>query len=196
MDYPASSEFNAPLKVGRWRVIGNMILSIPHMIMLYVLGAFSLIVDVFSWLAIVFSGKLPAGLAGVNCMLIRYNARVGTFLNFMRSSYPPFDFDTSAQDNGNDPEVVVNISPGLEGRNRLSVFFRFILLIPIMIVGLVGDFGLARLGRWVLRRADPRPLARGVAQFLGRNQPLQCPDQCLQVSAHRQIPSPRPELIP
>lgn len=159
MDYPASFEFNAPLKVGRWRVIGNMILSIPHMIVLYVLGAFSLIVDVFSWLAIVFSGKLPAGLAGVNCMLIRYNARVGTFLNFMRSSYPPFDFDTSAQDNGNDPEVVVNISPELEGRNRLSVFFRFILLIPIMIVGLVweilallasvvGFFAVLILGRW------------------------------------------------
>ena len=159
MDYPATFEFNAPEKVARWRVIGNMILSIPHIIVLYVLGAFSLVVDVFSWIAIVFTGKLPAGLAGVNCMLIRYNARVGIYQDFLRSSYPPFDFDASGQDNGQDPEVVVNISPELEGRSRLSVFFRFIMLIPVIIVGFVwgilwlltmigGFFSVLILGRW------------------------------------------------
>ena len=159
MDYPATFEFNAPEKVARWRVIGNIILSIPHGIVLYVLGAFSLVVDVFSWLAIVFTGKLPEGLAGVNCMLIRYGARTGTYMNFMRSSYPPFDFDTSTQDNGKDPEVVVNFEPELVGRSRLSVFFRFILLIPIMIVGfvwailsilvtIIGFFAVLIVGRW------------------------------------------------
>ncbi len=48
MDYPATFEFNPPERVARWRVIGNTILAIPHFIVLYVLGAFSLIVDVFS----------------------------------------------------------------------------------------------------------------------------------------------------
>ncbi|WP_419849454.1 DUF4389 domain-containing protein [Candidatus Poriferisocius sp.] len=159
MDYPATFEFNAPERVARWRVIGNIILSIPHGIVLYVLGAFSLVVDVFSWIAIVITGKLPAGLAGVNCMLIRYGARVGTYSDFMRSSYPPFDFDTSAQDNGNDPEVVVNFEPEMDGRSRLSVFFRFILLIPVLIMGfiwgilwmltmIVGFFAVLILGRW------------------------------------------------
>ncbi len=159
MDYPATFEFNAPERVARWRVIGNLILSIPHFIVLYVLGAFSLVVDVFSWFAIVFTGKLPAGLAGVNCMLIRYGARVGTYQDFMRSSYPPFDFDTSTHDNGNDPEVVVNFEPELEGRSRLSVFFRFILLIPVvfmtfiwgilwMLAMFVGFFAVLILGRW------------------------------------------------
>lgn len=159
MDYPATFEFNAPERVARWRVIGNIILSIPHFIVLYVLGAFSLVVDVFSWFAIVFTGKLPAGLAGVNCMLIRYGARVGTYQDFMRSSYPPFDFDTSTHDNGNDPEVVVNFEPEMEGRSRLSVFFRFILLIPVvfmtfiwgilwMLAMIVGFFAVLILGRW------------------------------------------------
>ncbi len=159
MDYPATFEFNAPLKVARWRVIGNFILAIPHMIVLFALGAFSLVVDIFSWFAIVLTGKLPAGLAGVNCMLIRYGARVGVFVNFMRSSYPPFDFDTSTQDNGKDPEVVVNIAPELEGRSRLTVFFRFILLIPVLIVSyiweilaylasIIGFLAVLILGRW------------------------------------------------
>ena len=66
---------------------------------------------------IVFTGKLPAGLAGVNCMLIRYGARVGTYQDFMRSSYPPFDFDTSVQHNGNDPEMVVNADKLLCGNH-------------------------------------------------------------------------------
>ena len=159
MDYPATFEFNAPEKVARWRVIGNIILSIPHFIALYALGIFSLIVDVFSWFAIVFTGKLPVGLAGVNCMMLRYSARVSTYQNFLRGSYPPFDFDTSAQDNGQDPEVVVNFAPEYEGRSRLSVFFRFVLLIPIVIVGMiwgflawlvsiVGFFAVLILGRW------------------------------------------------
>lgn len=159
MDYPATFEFNAPEKVARWRVIGNTILSIPHFIVLYVLGAFSLVVDIFSWFAIVFTGKLPSGLAGVNCMMIRYGARAGTYQDFMRSSYPPFDFDTSAQDNGNDPEVVVNFEPELEGRSRWSVLFRFILLIPVLVMSfiwgivwtlvmIVAFFAVLILGRW------------------------------------------------
>ena len=159
MDYPASFEFNAPEKVARWRVIGNMILSIPHLIVLYLLGIVGLVVDLVSWIVIVLTGKLPAGLAGISCMLIRYQTRVGVFMVFMRSSYPPFDFDTSGQDNGRDPEVVVNIEPQLKDRSRLSVFFRFILLIPIMIVGfiwvlltelvaVIGFFAVLILGRW------------------------------------------------
>lgn len=137
MDYPATFEFNAPERVARWRVIGNIILSIPHSILLAALGFFQLVVNLFSWIAIVFTGKLPAGLAEVNCMMLRYSARVRTYENFMRGSYPPLDFDASTQDNGKDPEVVVNFAPEYDGRSRLSVFFRFILLIPIVIMGMI-----------------------------------------------------------
>ena len=159
MDYPATFEFNAPEKVARWRVIGNLILSIPHIIVVYFLGIVGTVIDILSWIVIVLTGKLPAGLAGVSCMLIRYQTRVGAFIVFMRSSYPPFDFDTSSQDNGKDPEVTVNFEPELEGRSRLSVFFRFILLIPVVIVGMlwgilaelaaiVAFFAVLILGRW------------------------------------------------
>lgn len=159
MDYPATFEFIAPEKVARWRVIGNLILSIPHIIVVYLLGIVGTVIDILSWIVIVLTGKLPAGLAGVSCMLIRYQTRVGAFIVFMRSSYPPFDFDTSTQDNGKDPEVVVNFEPELEGRSRLSVFFRFILLIPVVIMGviwgilaelvaIIAFFAVLILGRW------------------------------------------------
>lgn len=159
MEYPATFEFNAPERVARWRVIGNLILSIPQLIVVYLLGIVGRVIDILSWIVIVFTGKLPSSLAEINCMLIRYRIRVSVFVVFMRSSYPPFDFDTSTQDNGRDPEVAVNFEPELEGRSRLTVFFRFILLIPIVIVGIiwgflaelvaiVAFFAVLILGRW------------------------------------------------
>ena len=165
MDYPAAFEFDAPESVARWRVIGNVILSVPHYIVLVALGWFSLVVAFFSWVAIVFTGRLPAGLAGANCMLIRYGARLAMFDSFMRSSYPPLDFDASTEDNGKDPEVAVNFSPELEGRSRLSVFFRFALFIPVvvvacfwsvvaLVVAILGFFAVLILGRWPARLLD------------------------------------------
>ena len=68
MDYPATFEFNAPERVARWRVIGNLILSIPHVIVLYVLGAFSLVVDVSRGLPSCSLGSSPKGwLASIAC---------------------------------------------------------------------------------------------------------------------------------
>ncbi len=159
MDYPATFEFTRDEKISRWRVIGNWILAIPHFIVLYVLGTFSSVLDVFSWFAIVFTGRLPKGIADANCMLIRYGARVTTYVDLMRSAYPPMDFTASAEDNGADPAVVVNFSPKLEDRNRLSVFFRFIPLIVVAVVAIfwyflsffvwiLGFFAVLITGRW------------------------------------------------
>ena len=176
LDYPATFEFNAPNKVNRWRVIGNPILSIPHIIVLAVVGSIDLVVTVFSWIAIVITGRLPEGLANFNCMLIRYNARVGTFQGFLRNSYPPFDFDATAADNGGDPEVLVNFQPELEGRSRASVFFRIILLVPVMVMGfvwslvaliiqIIGFFGVLFMGRWPIGLLD---IIVGVNRFYVR----------------------------
>ena len=165
MDYPATFEFSAPRAVNRWRVIGNLILSIPHLIVLSVVGSIDTVVSLFSWIAIVFTGRMPEGLANFQCMLIRYNTRVETFVYFLRNSYPPFDFDATAADNGADPEVLVNFQPELENRRRASVFFRPILLIPVLvvgavwslllgIVGLIGFFAVLFMGRWPLGMLD------------------------------------------
>ena len=159
MDYPATLEFNAPMKVNRWRVVGNFILAIPHIVILSVVGSIDSLVSVFSWIAIVFTGRLPQGLADFQCMLIRYNTRVGTYISFLRNTYPPFDFDATATDNGGDPEVLISFRPELDGRKRASVFFRIILLIPVAVMtivwtvvalfaSVVGFISVLFLGRW------------------------------------------------
>lgn len=146
LDYPATFDFNAPPKIDRWRVIGNSILSIPHLVVLSVLGATDSVVTIFSWIAIVFTGRLPEGLANFNCMMIRHTIRVATFTSFLRNSYPPFDFDATVTDDGGDPEVLVSFHPQLEDRSRASVFFRIILLIPVAVMSVVWSFVVGIVG--------------------------------------------------
>jgi len=132
--YPASLTFDPPEKVANWRVIGNIVLAIPHLIVLYIFNLVSEVVGLVSWLMILFTGKLPDGLANLQVLYLRYQVRTFTYVLFMREEYPPFSFDSTAADPGDDPRVRVDVVPELEGRNRLTAFFRIIMVIPQFIV--------------------------------------------------------------
>jgi hypothetical protein len=132
--YPASLTFDPPEKVANWRVIGNIVLAIPHLIVLYIFNLVSEVVGFVSWLMILFTGKLPDGLANLQVLYLRYQVRTFTYVLFMREEYPPFSFDSTAADPGDDPRVRVDVVPQLEGRNRLTAFFRIIMVIPQLIV--------------------------------------------------------------
>jgi hypothetical protein len=133
--YPATFTFDPPEKVANWRPLVNWLLVIPHLIVLYVLNLVSEVIGFVSWLIILFTGKLPVGLANIQAMYLRYATRTYTYLLFMREEYPPFSFEASAStDPGDDPRVRIDIVPVLENRNRLTAFFRIILVIPQLIV--------------------------------------------------------------
>jgi hypothetical protein len=132
--YPATFTFDPPEKIANWRPLVHWLLAIPHLIILNVLGTVSQVVSVICWFVILFTGELPEGLANLQAMYVRYAVRTYTYLGFMREEYPPFSFQTVAADPGDDPRVRVNIQPELTDRNRLTVAFRIILLIPQVIV--------------------------------------------------------------
>lgn len=132
--YPASLAVDRPERVARWRPLVHWLLVIPHSIVLYLIGIVSSVVALISWFAILFTGKLPEGLAGLQSLYIRYSNRVQVFGGFLREEYPPFTYDTAGADPGDDPGVRVELAPALDGRNRLTTFFRFILVIPHLIV--------------------------------------------------------------
>jgi len=113
----------------------------------------------------VFTGKLPDGLANVQVMYQRYQLRTYTFAGFMREEYPPFGFDTRAGDPGGDPRVRVDVQPQLTDRNRLTAFFRIILVIPHVIVlavlfiasfvvTVIAFFAVLFTGRWPVGMRD------------------------------------------
>jgi hypothetical protein len=158
MAYPVDLALDAPTKVANWRPLVHWILAIPHLVLASVLANVAYVVGVISWFAILFTGKLPPGLANFQCLMIRYQARAYSYAAFLREPYPPFDFAMTAEDPGGDP-LKVDLRPQLEDRNRLTVFFRLIMVIPIaiflMVIGLVawvcvviGFFAVLFTGRW------------------------------------------------
>jgi Domain of unknown function (DUF4389) len=142
--YPATLAVDPPERIARWRPLVHWLLVIPHAIVLYVIGIVSYVVAIISWFAILFTGKLPEGLSGLQCLYLRYNNRVQVFGGFLREEYPPFTFETTGHDPGDDPGVHVELIPALDGRNRLTTGFRFILVIPHVIalffIGIAAGF--------------------------------------------------------
>jgi len=132
--YPATLTFDAPERVANWRPLVHWLMAIPHFIVLYFLNIASSVVAIVSWFIIVFSGQMSPGLANFQAMYIRYAARVYNFAAFLREEYPPFSFDATTSDPGDDPRLRVDLQPQLTDRNRVTTFFRFILVIPVAIV--------------------------------------------------------------
>lgn len=157
--YPATLTVNLPEKVGRWRVIGNIILAIPHLIILYVLNIVAQVLGFVAWLLGVFTGSVPEGILNVIAMVLRYQTRVGIFALYLTEEYPPFAFESTAHDPGDYASVRVDFWPQTEGRNRLTIFFRLFMVVPHFIalffvviafyfVLLIAFFAVLILGRW------------------------------------------------
>jgi hypothetical protein len=139
--YPASLTLDAPLQVARWRPLLAWLLVIPHAAIAYVLNIVSEVTALVSWFAIVITGKDLEGLQGVRCMSIRYTQRAYLYAGFLYEPYPPFTFATTGADPGDLQGLRVDLQPQLEGRNRLTVFFRLILVIPHLVVMAVLGIG-------------------------------------------------------
>ncbi|HCB37728.1 MAG TPA: hypothetical protein DEP66_05920, partial [Acidimicrobiaceae bacterium] len=159
-DYPATLRVSTPERVGRWRVLVHWLLAIPHFLILGVLqGLVQLIMSIVTWLVVVFTGRLPEGLARFWMMLLRYDTRVNCYALVLATPYPPFDF-SSAETDPDDYPVHVDFEPEYDRRNRLTVLFRLILAIPqiifIVVVAVVwlfvavfSFFTLLFAGRWL-----------------------------------------------
>jgi Domain of unknown function (DUF4389) len=132
--YPATFSFDAPEKIANWRPLVNWLLVIPHFVILYGLRILSQVVGIISWFVILFTGELPESFANIQAMYLRYELRTYTYFIFMREEYPPFAFGMMPTDTGEDPRVRVEFRPQLADRNRLTVGFRILLVIPQVLV--------------------------------------------------------------
>ncbi len=157
--YPVTLTFDPPEKVANWRPLVNWLLAIPHFVILYGLRILAQVVGIISWFVILFTGELPEGFANIQAMYLRYETRAFTFALFMREEYPPFAFTLTPADSGEEPRLRVDFRPQLTDRNRLTVGFRIILVIPQLIVlavlelvawilAVVAFFAVLFTGRW------------------------------------------------
>ncbi len=158
MEYPAHFQLEAPTRIANWRPLVHWLLAIPHLLIANVLGNLGGVIGLISWFAIVFTGRLPEGLANLQCLVIRYQVRTYSYVLWLHEPYPPFDFSTTSADPGGHP-VQVDMRPQLADRNRVTVGFRLLLAIPIIlfaavvalaaaVLALVGFFAVLFTGRW------------------------------------------------
>ncbi|MGH7447676.1 MAG: DUF4389 domain-containing protein [Longimicrobiales bacterium] len=94
---------------------------------------------IIAWFAILFTERHPDGLWKLGAYYLRWRVRAVAYLMLLRDEYPPFGDEAY-------PAELVLPAPG-EPRDRLTVFFRFFLAIPHLILlsllGIVWAFATA-----------------------------------------------------
>ena len=157
ISYPLNGEVVCAERVGRWRPLVNWILVIPLYLWQALLGPGAAVVLLASWFAIVFTGRLPERLGDYLVAVLRYQWRVTAFLYGLTIRYPGFAVVAGYVDPGNYPAVFYSARP--VRRNRVTVAFRVVLVIPHLVVLyilnlaasavlIVGWFAVLITGRW------------------------------------------------
>lgn len=89
LDYPdVEKDLNRLMPLFKW------FLAIPHYIILAFLTVASIVIVVFAWVAILFTGKYPKGLFDFNLGVMRWWLRVNAYAFLqLTDTYPPFSLD-------------------------------------------------------------------------------------------------------
>lgn len=134
--YPFGLEVDPPAPQSRLTVFFRYFMAIPHLLIVGALGYALGAITVIAWFAILFTGRYPAGMLGFAVNIQHWSTRSNGYIYLLTGQYPPFSLDP-------DPGYPVRMTGvgTVEGRNRLTVFFRYIMLIPhfivLMILGVV-----------------------------------------------------------
>jgi len=93
------------------------------------LGLVAALITLAAWFVILFTGKYPAGMSSFVVNVLHWCARVSGYMYLLTGKYPPFSM-------GPDTSYPVRFAGEAqpEGRNRLTVFFRVIMIIPHAII--------------------------------------------------------------
>lgn len=143
-DHPVRLVVNDDLRRSRLTVFFRLLLVIPHLIVLLVLGIVAEIAVLIGWVAGVILGRVPDGLHDFLASFVRYSTRVRAYYGILADPYPPFG-------GGGTYPVDVEIAPA-GAQSRLTIFFRFLLAIPALILAYVFQIGLniVALFGWVV----------------------------------------------
>lgn len=127
--FPASLDVDPPAAQNRLTVLLRLLFAIPSAIGLAIVGIVAGIITVIAWLVILITGKYPAGMMSFAEGYVRWAARTYGYLYLLTDKYPPFAL---GEDSAYPVRPVVNGQT--DGRSRLTVFFRYIMAIPHLII--------------------------------------------------------------
>jgi hypothetical protein len=126
--YPIGYEADFIEERSRLTTFFRLVMAIPLFLVGMVYGIGLCFSVIGAWFALVFTGRYPEGLYKFNAGCIRYFTRVQAYTRYVTDAYPPFDLDEH-------PEypVRIGIAAPQESYDRVKVFFRLFLAIPVAI---------------------------------------------------------------
>jgi hypothetical protein len=149
--YPIRTELEAPYEVARWRPFFAWVVAIPHFLVLGVIGSVVGVLTFVGWFAILFTGKMPEGIANFTAMYLRYTWRTFAYAYGMTEKYPPFEFEMTAGDDGHHTARLEMDPPG--DLSRGLIWIKWLLAIPhffvLCFVWIAAFFALF-IGAWIV----------------------------------------------
>ncbi|MFF1695458.1 DUF4389 domain-containing protein [Streptomyces sp. NPDC058257] len=131
--YPAQLDLQGTLKIARWRPFVQWLLAIPHLLIAYVLSMLRAVLTFVAFFTVLFTRRVPRPLFDAIAMTFRYEWRVASYVLFLHEEYPPFDFQTAADDDGADPHTLVTFAYP-EQMSRWRPLVKWLLALPHYLV--------------------------------------------------------------
>jgi hypothetical protein len=194
--FPTTFEVDRAQRIANWRPVVQWLLAIPHFLILEGLQIVAWAAAVIGWFAIVFTGKLPEGLANLLCLNIRYNNRAVAYAGSCGRS-------TRRSRSTQSRPIAATIrrcAPGSRPSSSTAPGSRWASgsswpSPPADHPGCPGRRRVGGLGDRVVRGAGYGSLARGVAHVRGGLHALVHPSRGLCGAAHRRVPAVQPGMI-
>jgi hypothetical protein len=124
--YPVRLIGGDDLERSRLTVFFRLFLLIPHVIVLWLYGIGAGVVTIIAWFAALFTGRVPEGMHEFIAGYVRYHIRVGAYGAILADPFPPFG-------SGDSYPIDLEIDRPV-AQNRLTVFFRIILVLPCYVL--------------------------------------------------------------
>ena len=125
--HPIRLVVNDDLQRNRLTVLFRIFLVIPHLLWLTLWGVIAILAYIVNWFATLFMGRSPYGLHRFLATFLRYSTHVRAYFLLVADPFPPFT--------GKPGTYPIDLEvDGPERQNRLTVFFRWILAIPALLL--------------------------------------------------------------
>jgi Domain of unknown function (DUF4389) len=125
--HPIRLVVNDDLQRNRLTVFFRLILAIPHFLWLTLWGVIAVLAWVVNWFATLIMGRSPEGLHNFLATYLRYATHVRAYTLLVADPFPHFTGKLGTY------PIDLEVDPP-ESQNRLTVFFRFILAIPALLL--------------------------------------------------------------
>jgi len=131
--YPVRLDLTADTRIARWRPLVQWLLAIPHLAISSVLRTLRQLLTLVSLVTVVFTKRIPRQVFDTIAMTYRYEWRSSSYALFLHESYPPFDFQPDAGDDGETTNTMMTFTyPG--ELSRWKPLYKWLVALPHYIV--------------------------------------------------------------